>query len=70
MLKKLILSSFLITLLIACCSHPSNDDIDPHLGQLNKDSNQLVLNISSDMPSIDPQQFSDTSSSRVIEDIL
>lgn len=68
--KKLILSSLLSTLLIAGCSNPSTDDIESHPGQLTKDNNQLVVNISSDMPSIDPQQSSDNNSSRVIEDIF
>jgi len=68
--KTLMLSSFLGVFLMASCSNPSNDDIEPHLGQLTKDDNQLVVNIGSDMPSIDPQQSSDNSSSRVIVDIF
>lgn len=40
------------------------------LDSLQKDNNQLVVNIGTDMPSIDPQQSSDNSSSRVIEDIF
>ena len=68
--KILIFSSLLSMLLITSCSNPSNDDIESHLGQLTKDDNQLVVNIGSDMPSLDPQQSSDSSSSRVIEDIF
>jgi oligopeptide transport system substrate-binding protein len=52
------------------CSNESNNNIESHPGQLTKDGNQLVVNISSDMPSLDPQQSSDNSSSRVIEDIF
>ncbi|MGQ4003929.1 peptide ABC transporter substrate-binding protein [Francisellaceae bacterium CB52] len=71
MLKKtLIFSSLFSLLLISGCSNESDNILDPHPGQLTKDDNQLVVNIGSDMPSLDPQQSSDNSSSRVIEDIF
>ncbi|AJI46252.1 bacterial extracellular solute-binding family domain protein [Francisella tularensis subsp. novicida] len=57
-------------LILTGCSNDSDNNIDPYAGQLTKNNNQLVVNIGSDMPSIDPQQSSDNSSSRVIEDIF
>ncbi|AJI48062.1 peptide ABC transporter substrate-binding protein [Francisella philomiragia] len=68
--KTLILSSLISVLILASCSNDSDKNTDPYAGQLTKDNNQLVVNIGSDMPSIDPQQSSDNSSSRVIEDIF
>ncbi|MFT5950560.1 MAG: oligopeptide transport system substrate-binding protein [Francisella sp.] len=68
--KTLIFSSLLSMFLMTSCSNESNNNIESHPGQLTKDDNQLVVNISSDMPSLDPQQSSDNSSSRVIEDIF
>lgn len=71
MLKKTLTISSLITLLVlAGCSNDSSGSSDPYPGQLTKDDNQLIENIGSDMPSIDPQQSSDNSSSRVIYDIF
>lgn len=70
MLKKIILFSSLASfLMLTSCSNDSSSS-DPYPGQATKDDNQLVVNIGSDMPSIDPQQSSDNSSSRVIEDIF
>ncbi|QLE79510.1 peptide ABC transporter substrate-binding protein [Francisella sp. Scap27] len=68
--KTLILTSIVSLILIAGCSNDSNSSDDAYSGQLTKDNNQLVVNIGTDMPSIDPQQSSDNSSSRVIEDIF
>ena len=68
--KTLIFSSLLSMFLMTSCSNESGNDIESYPGQLTKDDNQLVVNISSDMPSLDPQQASDISSSRVIEDIF
>ena len=68
--KTLILTSIVSLILIAGCSNDSNSSDDAYSGQLTKDNNQLVVNIGADMPSIDPQQSSDNSSSRVIEDIF
>lgn len=68
--KTLILSSLASVLILASCSNDSDRNTDPYAGQSTNDNNQLVVNIGSDMPSIDPQQSSDNSSSRVIEDIL
>ncbi len=68
--KTLILSSLASVLILASCSNDSDRNTDPYAGQSTNDNNQLVVNIGSDMPSIDPQQSSDNSSSRVIEDIF
>ncbi|GAB4222449.1 MAG: oligopeptide ABC transporter substrate-binding protein OppA [Francisella sp.] len=68
--RLLVLLGFISLFLFSCSKNSSDSDIEPYAGKLTKKDNQLVVNIGADMPTIDPQQASDNSSSRVIADIF